>query len=73
MLPAIVLIAEGLVVLWFLLFLTMITSIYLDGRGYGSAVRPKAELSFFKHLRVFVTLGISIACIVTLAEAFELI
>lgn len=33
MLPAIVLAAEGLVVLWFGVFITMIVSMYLDSRS----------------------------------------
>ncbi|EEA94712.1 hypothetical protein [Pseudovibrio sp. JE062] len=73
MLPAIVLVAEGLVVLWFLLFLTMITSTYLDGKNYGTAIRTRVEQAFLKHIRNFVVLGITTACLFTLAEAFELV
>ncbi|MES0871434.1 hypothetical protein [Pseudovibrio sp. SCP19] len=73
MLPAIVLVAEGLVALWFLLFLTMITSTYLDGKDYGTAIRTSVEQAFFKHIRNFVVLGITTACLFTLAEAFELV
>ncbi|GHB39972.1 hypothetical protein GCM10007094_31560 [Pseudovibrio japonicus] len=73
MLPAIVLIAEGLVVLWFLLFLTMITSIYLDGRDYGPSKASTVERSFLKHVRIFVSLGIPAGCLVALADAFQFI
>lgn len=73
MLPAIVLIAEGLVVLWFALFLTLITSGYLEGRNYGKAKRTKMELSFFKHVRLFVVLGISVVVLLSSLEMTGLI
>ncbi|AEV36391.1 hypothetical protein PSE_1881 [Pseudovibrio sp. FO-BEG1] len=65
--------AEGLVALWFLLFLTMITSTYLDGKNYGTAIRTRVEQAFLKHIRNFIVLGITTACLFTLAEAFELV
>lgn len=42
MLPAIVLVAEGLVVLWFAVFITMMTSMYLDSR---SLPLPKLDVA----------------------------
>ncbi|KZL19850.1 hypothetical protein PsAD2_01672 [Pseudovibrio axinellae] len=73
MLPAIVLIAEVLAVAWFVIFLTMITSTYLDGRSYGLGKKNKVELAFLRHIRIFVIIGVSTACLLSLADAFEMI
>jgi hypothetical protein len=41
MLPAIVLVAEGLVVLWFAVFIGMMVSMYLDSRSMPAAATPR--------------------------------
>ncbi len=68
MLPAIVLIAEGLVAIWFLLFLTLITSGYLEGRSYGIAKKSPVERAFLKHVRIFVVVGISVVVLMSVSE-----
>ncbi|MCV6546788.1 MAG: hypothetical protein OIF56_05815 [Cohaesibacter sp.] len=68
MLPAIVLIAEALVVLWFVLFLTLITSGYLEGRSYGISKKTKMELAFLKHVRHFVIVGVSLVMLLSITE-----
>jgi hypothetical protein len=68
MLPAIVLIAEGLVAIWFLLFLTLITSGYLEGRSYGIAKKTQLDRSLLKHVRIFVVVGISVVVLMSISE-----
>lgn len=68
MLPTIVLIAEGLVAIWFLLFLTLITSGYLEGRSYGIAKKSPLEKAFLRHVRLFVVAGISIVVLMSISD-----
>lgn len=58
MLPMIVLFAELLVFLWFTLFLWLITSSYLSGKNYGVPKVDLSGLTFLRHVRIFVVLGI---------------
>ena len=68
MLPAIVIIAEILVVVWFTLFLTMITSTYRDGLSYGKAKTDRASRAFLSQVKYAVLLGMSAVFVLTAVE-----
>ena len=73
MLQGLVLIAEALTILWFVLFLTLITTTYLEGKSYGVARISRLELAFFRHVKHFVALGIFAVVVVSTCEMLTLV
>lgn len=68
MLPTIVLIAEFLVVVWFVLFLTMLGSMYRESYAMPRAFADGTGRRLVGHARLAICLGTTAVIILSLAE-----
>lgn len=68
MLEGLVLVAEVLVILWFAGFLTMMTSMYLDGRSQSVPPLKGAGRVLVSHARLAIIVGIVSVIAMTLWE-----
>jgi len=68
MLEVVVLFAEGFVVFWFVAFLTMMTSMYLDGKGAPVPRLHGAARLLVQNAKLAIIAGITAVIVLTIWE-----